>query len=143
VAARHGPFLAFRFEVKLGQQAVGGFSECSGLQVRVETHDVAEGGLNTYVHRLPTRQRQNDVRLRRGLVNQELWNWYRTWTQGAGARKICSVVLWAEDSTKVLAQWNLISAWPVSWAGPELDATRSAVAVETVELAHAGMTRVR
>lgn len=143
MTARHDPFLAFRFEVKLGHRAVGGFSECSGLQVRVETRDVAEGGLNTHVHRLPTRQRQNDIRLRRGLAGKELWDWYRMWTQGVGGREICSVVLWAEDGAKVVAQWNLISAWPISWAGPELDATRSAVAVETVELAHAGLTRVR
>ncbi|QFZ18652.1 phage tail protein [Saccharothrix syringae] len=143
MTARHYPFLAFRFEVKVGPMAMGGFSECSGLQVRVETHDVVEGGLNTYVHRLPTRQRQNDIRLRRGLAGQRLWEWYSAWTAGRSNWQTCSILLWAENGTDVVAEWQVLQAWPVAWVGPELDATRSAVAVETVELAHTGVKRVR
>ena len=36
---RNDPFLAFRFEVRITGLAVGGFSECSGLQLETEIQD--------------------------------------------------------------------------------------------------------
>jgi hypothetical protein len=37
--------------------------------------------------------------------------------------------------------WNFADAYPVKWAGPELRASSNAVAVETVELAHRGISK--
>lgn len=50
---RQDPFLAFRFEVRLDDLSVAGFSECSGLQLEIEPQDYLEGGLNTFVRKFP------------------------------------------------------------------------------------------
>jgi len=36
-------------------------------------------------------------------------------------------------------RWNFQRAYPVKWAGPDMRATASEVAVETLELAHEGL----
>jgi phage tail-like protein len=35
-------------------------------------------------------------------------------------------------------RWSFQNAYPVKWVGPELKADGSAVAIETIELAHNG-----
>jgi phage tail-like protein len=38
-------------------------------------------------------------------------------------------------------EFQLLQAFPVKWIGPELDAAQNNLAVETLELAHQGLTR--
>lgn len=42
---------------------------------------------------------------------------------------------------RAVASWRVINAWPVKYTGPDFNATSSEVAVETLEVAHEGMTR--
>ena len=37
-------------------------------------------------------------------------------------------------------RWNFKDAYPVKWSGPELRGSNTEVAVETLELAHRGLT---
>ena len=39
--------------------------------------------------------------------------------------------------------WEIREAMPVRWAGPELTADEGAVAIETLELAHHGLSTVQ
>jgi phage tail-like protein len=36
-------------------------------------------------------------------------------------------------------RWNLVRAFPVKWVGPDLKASASEVAIESLELAHEGI----
>ena len=139
----HLPFTAFRFEVRLDDLAVAGFSECGGLELRTAFEQVAEGGQNDFVRKLPGRTTQSDLRLRRGIADRALWDWYAALVAGAVTRRGGAVVLRSEDGSAVLAEWRFRRALPVSWVGPELDAAQSRVAVETIELAHEGLDRRR
>jgi hypothetical protein len=38
-----------------------------------------------------------------------------------------------------LATWSFRNAYPVKWTGPELDATKNEVAIETLEIAFEGL----
>ena len=40
----------------------------------------------------------------------------------------------------VLRRWHFTNAWPVSWEGPSLAAGGSELAIETLEIAHDGLT---
>ena len=40
-----------------------------------------------------------------------------------------------------IAKWTVISAWPTKYTAPDFNATSNEVAVETLELAHEGVTR--
>src|ERR1700694_649982 len=79
---RQDPFFAFRFELKIDDLPVAGFSNCTGLQLDTDVLDYPEGGLNTYILKFPGRTKQANVVLKRGIVDRKLWDWYYDLTQG-------------------------------------------------------------
>jgi phage tail-like protein len=142
VARRADPFVAFRFEVRVDDLPLGGFSECGGLQLETEVMDYAEGGLNTHLHKLPVRTKQSPIRLKRGVVDRVLWDWYADLVGGLVVRRNGSILVHDPSGATVVAQWQFRRAYPVKWIGPELNATQNQVAVETIELVHEGLERM-
>ena len=141
--AREDPFLAFRFEVRLDDLSVAGFSDCTGLAVETEVQDYAEGGLNTHLLKFPTRTKQTNLVLKRGIVGRELWDWYWDITQGIVKLRSGTVAVRDPSGSDVLVEWQFRDAFPCKWTGPELNAAQSTVAVETLELCHEGLERVK
>lgn len=134
------PYLGLQFWVDLGENiVVAGFRECSGLAVETETFEYAEGGLNNYVHKLPTRTKYTNITLKKGIDDgRDLLEWYTKTINGAPDRKNISIILF--DSTmKQVRRWDLREAYPVKWMGPDLTANSGSVAVESIELAHSGL----
>jgi phage tail-like protein len=127
-------FVAFRFKVSVGDLSLGGFTECGGLQLETEVQDYPEGGLNAYLHKLPVRVKQTNLRLKRGIADRSLWDWYT----GEFKRRNGSVFL-CDPVGEVKAEWRFYRAYPVKWIGPELNATQNQVAVEAIELVHEGL----
>ncbi|MCA9911075.1 MAG: phage tail protein [Anaerolineae bacterium] len=140
---RADPFLAFRFVVKIDGENVGGFSECTGLRLETETQDYIEGGLNTHVHKLPTRTKQTNITLKRGIVDKTLWDWYWALVQGSVERKSGSVVVKDTAGEADVMIFEFRRAFPVKWIGPDLNATQNSVAVEQIELAHEWLERMQ
>jgi phage tail-like protein len=142
-AARTDPLLTFRFEVRLDDLPVGGFSECGGLQVETEIQEYQEGGLNTNLRRFPTRTRHGNLTFKAGIVDRILWDWHADVVRGRMRRRNGTVAVRDPSGARVLAEWQFRDAFPCKWLGPELNATQNAVAVETFELCHQGLDRRR
>ena len=140
-ASRKDPFLAFRFEVRLDDMPVGGFSECSGIQMETEVHDYPEGGLNTHILKFPTRTKQTNITLKRGIVDRTLWDWYDNLVQGQIEFRSGSIAVHDPSGEKDVLRWEFDRAFPSKWTGPDLNATQNNVAVETLELCHHGLKR--
>jgi len=135
------PYLAFNFWVECDKLLVGAFSEVSGLQVEIETEDYREGGVNAYMHKLagPARYPSNLI-LKHGLMDTDkLWQWQDEIVQGAIQRETVSIVLMNSAGERQW-HWNLRDAYPVRWSGPDLRANTADVAIETLELAHRGIS---
>lgn len=139
--ARTDPFFAFRFEIKLDGEVSGGFSECSGLQLETEVQDYAEGGLNTHLHKFPTRTKQSNITLKRGIVDSRLWDWYYNMTQGQIEFRNGSIAVYSASNDEMVMEWQFQLAFPSKWQGPDLNASQSNVAVETLEITHQGLER--
>lgn len=135
---RVDPFMSFRFVVRIDRDTLGGFSEVSGLQAEVEVQELPEGGVNTFVHKLPGRARHGNLTLRRGLVTRALWDWFDMTARGVIVRKIVAVELLDPTGGQTVRRWVFDSVFPARWSGPELKADQGAVAIEAVELAHHG-----
>jgi phage tail-like protein len=138
---RQDPFLAFRFEIKLDNLPVAGFSECTGLQLETEVQDYPEGGLNSYVRKFPGRIKQTNITLKRGIVDRTIWEWYYDLTQGKVTYRNGSITVRDPSGGQVVMEWRLTRAFPAKWMGPDLHATQNNVAVETLELCHQGLER--
>jgi phage tail-like protein len=135
------PVLGFNYAVEISGLIVGGFSEVSGLNAEIEIFDYREGGVNEYVHKFagPVRYASN-LALKKGITDsKDLWSWYCDVMRGTIKRKAVDVVLMdaAGDEKR---RWKLQNAYPVKWAGPDLKAIASEVAVEVIELAHEGLS---
>jgi phage tail-like protein len=150
------PFPAFNFTVALvdtggAAQAVatvasaavqtlllGGFSQCSGLEVTMQPDEHREGG-NMSVLKFPQRVNWTNIRLQRGVtLSDELWNWYAAYLRGEGRRRDGIVTL-HNDLMVPVKVWRFTRGFPVKWTGPTLHASESRVAVEELEIAHDGL----
>ena len=128
----------YKFIVEIGGMYVGGFSDISGLNSELTYEEYAEGGLNDYVHRFPSRKKSGHITLKRGVtISSFLWDWYND--TKIGHVELLSGTIIVQNRYGVPMQWyNIYDAFPVKWVGPELNANQAGVAFESIELAHGG-----
>ncbi|HWT35779.1 MAG TPA: phage tail protein [Paraburkholderia sp.] len=134
-------YLAFLFRVAVRQRTIAGFNEVSGLAIESDVQTLREGGVNGFEHQLvgPTRYTSRLV-LKRGLGDpRDLWNWYLDVLAGKIERQTLTIML-DNVGTDGGLRWTFNDACPVKWTGPELRASNSAVAFETIELVHRGQS---
>jgi phage tail-like protein len=132
------PSCRFYVAFEGGPKAV--FTELTGLAMELAVEDVEEGGNNDFVHRLPGRCKVSNITLKRGMTtSNEFMNWMFDMAKGTIKRRNVTVSLYYADRNPAM-QWSFANAYPVKWTGPQFKADDTAVAIETVELAHDGMT---
>jgi phage tail-like protein len=136
---RSDPYLGCNFVIEIEGLLVGGFSECSGLEVESEVVPYREGGVNDYLHRFAGPTSSPPLVLRHGITSRDaLWRWCQTTTAGHVVRRNGTIFLL--DSARVpVVQWDFKDAFPYKWTGPELRAEAANIAFESVELAHRGL----
>ena len=135
------PYLSFNFAVEIEGLLVGGFSEVDGLQSEVQVEEYREGGVNSFVHKLPGPTTHANLVLRHGLTAiGTLWSWYDSVARGVIFRRNGTIVLLDRQHVPVM-WWNFRRALPVRWTGPSLNAAGDEVAVESIELVHEGLSK--
>ncbi len=136
------PYAGNRFWVEISGVAEAFFTECNGLQIETEVFEYKEGGLNTFVHKLPVRTKYSNITLKRGFGDSNaLWDWYAGTLKGKVMRKSISILLYAPGKPDAPAKrWNVQDAYPIKWVGPELKATNGSYLIETLELVHSGFS---
>lgn len=143
MAERKDPYLANRFKISLEIDGIqeAAFSECSGLVVETEVEERREGGMNGYLRRFPRGTKLTNIVLKRGITESDrLWKWHQDLVAGKVDMKNLSIVLLDAAGTERW-RWNVTGAYPGKWAGPDLKADGSAVAIETLEIIHHGLTK--
>ncbi len=71
VETMHDLPVSFHFKVEFGNSSDdqdNRFQEVAGLSAEITTEEVREGGLNEYVHRLPTGTKYGNLVLKRGYL---------------------------------------------------------------------------
>lgn len=125
----------------LPEVAAGAFQEAKGLGGNLEVTTYPEGGVNDFVHQLPLRHSWTNITLKQGFVRDPiLWQWYQIGlSQSLGARRDGSIILLDHHGERVMA-WEFRGGLAAKWAGPELSAMENGVVVESLEIAHQGLT---
>jgi phage tail-like protein len=137
VPARRDPFKNYSFLVEIDGIASSAFKSVSGLAAEAEVIEYREGSDPVSSSRkLPGRVRYPNVRLSRGLTtSRDLWDWWQTVVDGTVERRNVAITLLDDSRTPVL-RWLLREAWVAKFEGPEFDASKNEVAIETIEQAH-------
>lgn len=118
---------------------LGGFSECSGLEMALDVQEFMQGGGNDTVLKFPTRIKPATLVLKRGLTTKpDLWLWFYGFVRGIGRRRDGLVVV-NDAAQNPHTVWGFRNGLPVKYSGPQLSASHSAVAIESIEIAHEGL----
>ena len=119
--------------------AVGGFSECSGLEMSLKVEEYREGGRNSTVLKFPTRVEWSNITLKKGIGSgTDLWDWHYGFVEGRGKRRDGIITL-LTDLHIPHNIWYFLHGLPVKYTGPSLSATQNNVAIEAIEITHEGI----
>jgi len=138
------PLRGFKFKVQIDGITKAGFREVSGLDAGTDAVDYREGD-GEHMRKLAGLQKFSNITLKRGITtDQDLWKWRSTIMDGKikDNRKNGQIIL-LDDEGKEAAEWTFTDGWPTKWTGPTFNATANEVAIDTLEITHEGLKRVK
>ncbi len=114
------------------------FQSVTGLDVQMETEAIKEGGENRFEHVVPTRTKYSDLVLKRGLLSPAAKSGLTKWCLDAfdnyNIQPVNLEVHLLNEKHDPIMKWDVVHAWPKNWKLGELNAERSEVLIETLEL---------
>lgn len=129
------------FKVDLGGNNIG-FMEVSGLSIELDVVDYREGSSpESSVRKIPGLKKFSDVTLRRAIVknDNDFYQWINTATFNQVERRDVVISLLNENHEPVVV-WKLRNSFPVKLDYSPLDAKCSSIVIESLTLAHEGLT---
>lgn len=135
------PIAKFRFEVELGGEVMT-FQEVSGLDMEAQPIEYRAGNSATFSPlKMPGLKKYSDVTLKKGVFKSDgkFWDWFNQVKMNTVKRIPVTIRLLDEAGNPTMV-WTLAHAWPTKITGADLKATGTDVAVETLVLAHEGLT---
>jgi phage tail-like protein len=140
---RVDPFGNFAFLVEIDGITRAAFHDVTGFDSSIDVIEHREGGENTTVRKLPGLTKYSNITLKWGITDDlELYNWHRDAVLGTVVRKNGSIV-GLDRRGQEMVRWNFLNAWPCKYDAPDYAAEGNDVAIETLELAHEGLERVK
>jgi phage tail-like protein len=135
------PLVKFHFQVDWGGTKIG-FTEVSGLDVETEVVEYREGSSPEYSKiKMPGMQKFSNITLKRGTFksDNEYFKWWNTVKLNTIERRDVTISLLNEEHAPVVT-WKIKNAWPTKIQSTDLKADGNEVAIESMELAHEGLT---
>lgn len=134
------PPVIFYFKVLVegvNEKDEAGFENVSGLDIKIDTETIQEGGENQFSRKLPKALQYSNLTLRRGLITG---SHFMTWINKAITNfkfepKIVNVILMNANGDP-LVSWAFHNAYPVSVKVSFLNSTENKYAIESLELAY-------
>lgn len=136
---RRKAYGAYYFRVEIDGKIFGDFRSVSGLKSEAEIQSHGEGGLNTTEHKLIGRTKYNNIVLKWGFAKGELWVKRMLFVNDSGGiqRISGSIIQMGPDGPE--HTFRFIKGWICKWEGPDFDATKNEISLESIEIAHEGL----
>jgi phage tail-like protein len=140
---RVDPYGNFNFLVEIDGITRAAFHDVTGFDSAIDVIEHREGGENATTRKLPGLTKYSNITLKWGMTDdRQLYEWHRDAVQGNVLRRNGSIVGLDRKGNEVV-RWNFFNAWPSKYDAPDYNAEGSDVAIETLELAHEGLERVK
>lgn len=123
------------------------FQSVGGISVEISYEDLAEGGVNERVYKLPTKiSHSSNLVLKRGLTNTDsgLYKWLKKIMESNFYEPLCPKmlnVMLLDETGNPSKVWEIHDALPVKWSVDDFNSTENKVALETVELTYSRFSR--
>ncbi|MEK3836608.1 MULTISPECIES: phage tail protein [unclassified Paenibacillus] len=142
---RLDPYRNYRFRIVIDGIQTAAFADATIPDTSTEAVDYREGIDAPHARKLSGLTKFGNITLKKGLTDSlELYNWRKS-IEDKGAlknRKSLSIILVDEEGNDK-AQWDILEAWPIKYDVSALSAKGNEVSVESMELVHEGVRRVK
>ncbi|MFZ9858970.1 MAG: phage tail protein [Roseiflexaceae bacterium] len=130
----------FRFEVKWDATVMTAL-EVSGLEVETQPIEYRQGNSPVFsTIKVPGLQKYGNVTMKKCICpNETFWEWFNQVTMNTIARKTVTITLIDESGAPSMV-WTLSNAWIVKVSSTNPISDGNAVAIESIEIAHEGIT---
>lgn len=137
------PQAKFRYKVEIDGLEAGGFSEATGFDASIDVIEYREGDMTAETPmKIAGLKKYGNITLKQGLTDSRvMYDWLAAGVNGEVQRKTLTLTL-LNDTQAPAASWQIINAWPTKYTAPDFNAMASEIAIESIEIAHEGMTRV-
>lgn len=135
------PLVKFQFSVKIGDKEAL-FQEVTGLNAEVQQIEYRQGNSKEYsTVKMPGIKKIGNVTLKKGIFKDDkgFWDLYKQITTNTFERKTITISL-LDDKNEVAMSWTLTNAFPAKITVTDMKSDANEAAVETMELAHEGLT---
>lgn len=135
------PLPKFYFQVKIADQEVQ-FQEVSGLDIEAQVIEYRHGNSPEFsTIKMPGIKKSSNVTFKKGVFKGDnaFWDWFNQIKMNTIERKALVITLLDEAGSPTMV-WTLKNAWPTKITGTDLKSDGNEVAVETLEVAHEGIT---
>ena len=142
------PLPKFHFQVEWGGTKIG-FTEVSGLDVETEVIEYRHGASKEYSKtKQPGMIKYSNITLKRGTFqsDNEYYDWWKQNvffqegnSTGSKYRRDITISMLNEEHEPIVV-WKIKNAWALKVQSTDLKADGNEIAVETIELAHEGLT---
>lgn len=137
------PLGKFRYKVEIEGVTAGGFTEVSGFDASIDVIEYREGDMVQTPMKLPGLKKYGNITLKKGVMDTKaLYDWMAVGLEKNVKRATVTITL-IDINGENAASWQVIKAWPTKYTAPDFNATSSEIAVDTLEIAHEGMTRTK
>lgn len=137
------PTPKFSFEIDIdGVATKVRFQEVTGLDAESRAIEFRHGDNPAFsTIKMPGIRKFSNVTLKRGVFakDQRFFDWYQSVGRDTAKRSTVTIKLLDESGAPTMT-WTLVNAWPTKISSANLNAAGNDVAVETIELAHEGLT---
>jgi len=138
---RNDPLPVFSFLVDLGLGGQAYFKSVSGLRYETEVVPVRAGGVNDTTYNLVGATKWTNLVFKQGFTrDSKLITWRQEWIRGGKMNRLPGTITQLDTALQPKAQWAFTRGWPCKWDISEFDASKSELAIETLEIAHDGLT---
>lgn len=137
---RKDPLPVFCFSVKIDGLGDAFFKSVSGIKFETESIPVREGGANDTTFMLVGATKWSPIVLKNGFTGTSvLLDWRADWLKPGALIRHSGVITQLDTALKPKARWKFYNGWPTKWEIGEFDASKSELAIETLEITHEGI----
>ena len=123
-----------RFLIEIEGVTQGAFAQCLGLESRIDVVQFNDGS-DGITRKRPGRPSVANIVLRRGYTNNtELWEWFKSASNGGVQRRAGSIIV-LDEAQREIFRYNFFEGWPCRWKSLEMRADQPGTLVEEIEIA--------
>ena len=136
---RSDPLPVFCFLVKLDGIDDVFFKSVSGIKYETESIPVREGGANDTTFMLVGATKWSPLVFKNGFTKgSKLLAWREDWLAGE-MKRLGGTITQLDTARQPMVTWKFVNGFPTKWELAELDASKSELAIETLEITHEGL----